>query len=576
MAKRTKLKPQQKKQYEQSKRKRNTSANSTSQSGSSKKGKWTSEEDKLLSSLVKLYNCRNWKTISKNVPGRSSIQCLHRWTKILQPGLVKGPWTSQEDQKLNDWVKKHGATKWTLCAEGIPGRSGKQCREHWNNSLNPDVKKGSWSSEEDFLIMVFYKKYGGSWKKIIPIFNKRTENSIKNRFFSQLRKIASSFIQSKEKKFSAKIKLKTLLDYLDNATEKAKEKLLKDKPMNDDELEKFIDSVDVKLKKIVQMKKEGKNDNNNNNNNSNDNNKKLNINESLNFNENIIVNESNINDNNIEEKDDSISNNINSVNENVNNNNSDTFNFRKSNNISGIIFTSPTNMMSNTNVINTNLLGNTMNNSLNNTGTFSVLASLKSNGSIGNFNNFNNMNSMNSFGFQKQFSNLSNASFSALQFQEKPQNVNINNNITLNIKINQNSQNNNNNNNLINTNTILNNNNNNKLERSDLTFSKFPSKFHPSKEILINNNSDINAIQREIYEKGDNLDLFPIENEELFGNESDIDNLECGYQKKPSTTGYNGGRVFNNEIPNSGKLKKKISRQIKKDDNNFDNNQSIK
>ena len=156
MAKRTKLKPNQKKQHQQSKRKRNTSSNSTSQSGSSKKGKWTSEEDKLLSSLVKLYNCRNWKTISKNVPGRSSIQCLHRWTKILQPGLVKGPWTSQEDQKLNDWVKKHGATKWTLCAEGIPGRSGKQCREHWNNSLNPDVKKGSWSSEEDFLIMVFY------------------------------------------------------------------------------------------------------------------------------------------------------------------------------------------------------------------------------------------------------------------------------------------------------------------------------------------------------------------------------------------------------------------------------------
>ncbi len=217
-----------------------------------KKGKWSPEEDELLSSLVKTFNYKNWKNISQNIPGRTAIQCLHRWTKILQPGLVKGPWTAQEDAKLYEWVKKQGPTKWTLCSEIIPGRSGKQCREHWNNSLNPDVKKGLWSSEEDFLIMVFYKKYDGSWKKIIPIFKNRTENSIKNRFFSQLRKIASSFIHSKEKKFSAKIKLDQLLQYLDIASKKAKEKFLKEKPMNEKELENYIDDIDQKLIKSTQ------------------------------------------------------------------------------------------------------------------------------------------------------------------------------------------------------------------------------------------------------------------------------------------------------------------------------------
>ena len=124
-----------------------------------RKGKWSPEEDELLSSLVKTYNYKNWKLISQHIQGRSAIQCLHRWTKILQPGLVKGPWTPQEDAKLFEWVKTQGATKWTLCSETIPGRSGKQCREHWNNSLNPDVKKGLWNTEEDFLIMTFYKKY---------------------------------------------------------------------------------------------------------------------------------------------------------------------------------------------------------------------------------------------------------------------------------------------------------------------------------------------------------------------------------------------------------------------------------
>ena len=212
-----------------------------------KKGKWSPEEDVLLSSLVKTYNYKNWKLISQHIKGRTAIQCLHRWTKILQPGLVKGPWTAQEDAKLFEWVKTQGPTKWTLCSETIPGRSGKQCREHWNNSLNPDVKKGMWSVEEDFLIMTFYKKYNGSWKKISPLFEQRTENSIKNRFFSQLRKIASLHIQSKEKKFSSKIKLETLLNYLNEATKDAQEKFVSSTKMTDKEIEDYLLKKEQKI-----------------------------------------------------------------------------------------------------------------------------------------------------------------------------------------------------------------------------------------------------------------------------------------------------------------------------------------
>ena len=43
-----------------------------------KKGKWSREEDELLSSLVKIFNYKNWKNISQNIPGRTAIQCLHR------------------------------------------------------------------------------------------------------------------------------------------------------------------------------------------------------------------------------------------------------------------------------------------------------------------------------------------------------------------------------------------------------------------------------------------------------------------------------------------------------------------
>jgi hypothetical protein len=235
-----------------------------------KKGKWSPEEDELLSSLVKTYNYKNWKLISQHIRGRTAIQCLHRWTKILQPGLVKGPWTAQEDAKLYEWVKVNGPTKWTLCSETIPGRSGKQCREHWNNSLNPEVKKGMWNTEEDFLIMHFYKKYNGSWKKISPLFDKRTENSIKNRFFSQLRKIASWHIQSKEKKFSSKIKLDTLLHYLDEAKQEAQDKFISEFKFNESDLNAYLDKMEKKLYEYEQtqsalMNVHNSNSNNNNN-----------------------------------------------------------------------------------------------------------------------------------------------------------------------------------------------------------------------------------------------------------------------------------------------------------------------
>jgi len=104
-------------------------------------GKWTKEEDEALLNAVNIYGTKNWKLVAKAVFGRNQVQCLHRWTKILQPGLTKGPWSIEEDRKLMQWVKKEGPNKWTSCAEYIKGRSGKQCRERWLNTLNPDVKK---------------------------------------------------------------------------------------------------------------------------------------------------------------------------------------------------------------------------------------------------------------------------------------------------------------------------------------------------------------------------------------------------------------------------------------------------
>ncbi len=157
---------------------------------------------------------------------------------------IKGPWSQNEDKLLIDWVQKHGPKFWAKCAETIKGRNGKQCREHWNNSLNNDIIKGKWSTEEDLFIMVFYKKLDKSWKKMIPLFKSRTENAIKNRFYSQLRKITAKYVHKKVKEYNSKFNLNTLLKYHDEGIKEAKEDFLNVYHMENDEYNNFIKEVE--------------------------------------------------------------------------------------------------------------------------------------------------------------------------------------------------------------------------------------------------------------------------------------------------------------------------------------------
>ena len=134
----------------------------------------------------------------KNSP--SKIISNKKQSKSKRIPIKKGQWSLEEDKLLIEWVKKNGTKNWEACGRFVQGRKGKQCREHWNNCLNPGLVKGEWTEEEDFLIMFFYEKCNGSWKKIVPLFNGRIENAIKNRFYSQLRKHATKNMNPKERR----------------------------------------------------------------------------------------------------------------------------------------------------------------------------------------------------------------------------------------------------------------------------------------------------------------------------------------------------------------------------------------
>jgi hypothetical protein len=62
-------------------------------------GRWTSEEDEHLRQIVREHSAESWRKVATLLrPTRTDVQCLHRWNKVLRPGLQKGVWSAEEDR----------------------------------------------------------------------------------------------------------------------------------------------------------------------------------------------------------------------------------------------------------------------------------------------------------------------------------------------------------------------------------------------------------------------------------------------------------------------------------------------
>jgi hypothetical protein len=155
-----------------------------------KKIKWKDSESNYLIELVKRYG-EKWTRIEQLIESKTAKQCMQKYKNLVKVER-KGNWTEQEDLLLLQWVEVHGPNKWTECARRIEGRCGKQCRERWMNTLDPRVKRGNWKEHEQMEIFSQMQKNWSSWATISKHLPGRTENAIKNYFYSSVRRLKAT------------------------------------------------------------------------------------------------------------------------------------------------------------------------------------------------------------------------------------------------------------------------------------------------------------------------------------------------------------------------------------------------
>lgn len=168
---------------------------------------WTKEEDALLfKTMTKMYGpylesgepfAVKWDLVANQIPSngvRKGKDCRKRWSNSLDPTLRRGKWTKDEDDILLAAYEKYGPS-WYKVSSELKGRNDDQCAKRYSEVLDPNTKDRlkPWTREEDLRLVRMINEVGTKWKTISKEFNGRPALTVRNRW----RKLLTGVVRGK-------------------------------------------------------------------------------------------------------------------------------------------------------------------------------------------------------------------------------------------------------------------------------------------------------------------------------------------------------------------------------------------
>jgi hypothetical protein len=124
-----------------------------------------------------------------------SFQCFASFSNSLdmlseqqQVHQSRRRFTTEEDVRLLALKSSRPTASWDTIAQEMGDRCARQCRERYMNYLAPHLRCGPWSPIEDRLLLEKINEVGHLWSLICRSFAGRSENDVKNRWHTHLKR----------------------------------------------------------------------------------------------------------------------------------------------------------------------------------------------------------------------------------------------------------------------------------------------------------------------------------------------------------------------------------------------------